>query len=134
MSDGADSRVKQGQAADGSLPGSDLRGVDVAMVDLDSRSHVRNSLQDSNKRVKSSPRGHRSSRRPRNRIREKAEKEAETKARRIQIKTSEASSETPLTNSWNPLLRMCRSLMLLTAPDPKKRLIQDIPGNIADAA
>jgi len=136
MSVDADSRLKQGQAADGSLQGSDLRRVGVAMVDLDSRSHVRNCLQDSNKRVKSSPRGHRSCRRPRNRIREKAEKEAETRARRVQIKNSEASpaEKTPLAHSWNPLFRMCRSLMLLTAPDSKKRLVQEVPGNIADAA
>jgi len=134
MSNDTDSRGKEGQAADESLQGSDLRGVSEPVVDLDSLGRVQRSLQDSNKHVKSSTRGHRSSRRPRNRIREKAEKEAEARARRVQKPVSEASSETPPAHSWNPLLRMCRSLMLLSTPDPKKKLIPEIPDTMAAAA
>jgi hypothetical protein len=80
-------------------------------------------FQGPSKHVRLSSRGPRSSRRPRNRIREKAEREAEARARRVH-KPVQSSYSSP--SSWNPLLRMCRFLMPLSTPDPpKKRLVID---------
>ena len=117
-----DFRVKEGQAADEQWysQGEDLAGFKEGteqVVDVGSLRHDSN-LQESNKYVRSSTRGHRSSRRPRNRIREEAGKESEARARKIQklqTQTSDAS-----VNSWNPFLRMCRSVLLLKTSSAQK--------------
>lgn len=103
-----DSRV---HAADGQLhsAGADSTGFKEAaeqVVDVGSLSHV----QERNNYVVSSTRGRRSSRRPRNRIREKAGKEAEARAQKIQKLHTQASDTAA--NLWSPLLRMCRSVLL----------------------
>lgn len=122
MSNDANSRVKE---ADGSLH-SGLKGsFSAAAVELDSPSHVPSSLQE-NKHGASVESRHRSSRRPRNRIREKAEKEAEARARRVQKPVTQVKASEVTPNSWNPLLRMCRSLLLLKTLDTKKSLIPRI--------
>lgn len=110
-----DSRVEEGQAANRLMhsESSDLTGFKEAaeqVLDLGSLGQVYSNLQERNRYVISSTRGHRSSRRPRNRVREEAGKEAEARARKVQ-KLQTQASDAPA-NSWNPLLRMCRSVLL----------------------
>lgn len=107
---------------------SSIPAAFTTLKDADSSVDLRGSNEaDSSKgpskHVRLSSRGPRSSRRPRNRIREKAEREAEARARRLHKPVQSSSFGAP---SWNPLLRMCRFLMPLSTPDPpKKRLVID---------
>ena len=116
-----DSRVQEGQLAGGPLHSqscdlTEFKEAAHQVAHLGSLSHVSTSdLQERNRYVVSSTRGHRSSRRPRNRIREKAGKEAEARARKLHKLQTQGSS-----NSWNPLLRMCRSVLRSRASGAQK--------------
>lgn len=64
------------------------------------------------------------SRRPRNRIREEAAKETEDRARRVQqlnVTHAREDAHVQVTNSWNPILRMCRFALLPRTCAAEKR-------------